>query len=443
MPGPVPSALLTSLPLTMMIITSWMSVTLSAPVCWSSLGKLKIVVGMDANVKFGPTCASPSVGPFHSGTLHGLRQGLLSTLADTYGLFFANTHMLRSPEDLVTHIPWNSQSRHSQIDYILVPQGFQVLGDGAHSALLPVASDHKAVILDVAISANAKGRGFRGSQKFWYLPKLPRLLPDPDLFDTETPTEVIYCSDVLSKICAVETPPLVNEFGTGLVPLDGFAESVGAVARRHGSYARFAFPRQSGSSDLERLRRIEPDMDKRTLLTKQIWRIRRHERRQKSHAHLDHLTQTGRARQWRQTFGPKVCVNALDGVENRAAWPRHIADHFSQVFSYTSPEYVVWRSTLRAKLVARFTSFAAKPELSICFSVDDVSTAIASLKTGKACAEDGLNAEMLKALNRECLLLLACAFSARASGDAHEPMSWHLLSAVLIPKAPRISSCKS
>ena len=159
-------------------------------------------------------------------------------------------------------------------------------------------------------------------------------------------------------------------------------------------------------------------------------------------AHLDHLTQTGRARQWRQTFGPKVCINALDGVESRAAWPKHIAEDFSKVFSYTSPRYVVWRSTLRAKLVARFTSFATKPEPSICFSVDDVSSAIASLKTGKACAEDGLSAEMLKALNRECLLLLACAFSARASGDAHELMSWHLLSAVLVPKAPRISSCK-
>ena len=121
----------------------------------------------------------------------------------------------------------------------------------------------------------------------------------------------------------------------------------------------------------------------------------------------------------------------------------NIADHYSKVFSYTYPGYVVWRSTLRAKLVALFISFTAKPELNICFSVDDVSTAIASLKTGKACAEDGLNAEMLTALNRECLLLLACAFSARASGDAHEPMSWHLLSAVLIPKAPRISSCKS
>ena len=76
------------------------------------------------------------------------------------------------------------------------------------------------------------------------------------------------------------------------------------------------------------------------------------------------------------------------------------------------------------------------------FSVDDVSTATASLKMGKACAEDGLNAEMLKALSRECLLLLACAFLARASGDAHEPVSWHLLSAVLIPKGPRISSRK-
>ena len=102
----------------------------------------------------------------------------------------------------------------------------------------------------------------------------------------------------------------------------------------------------------------------------------------------------------------------------------------------------MWRSTLRAKFVTRFTAFAAKPELDICFSVDDVSTAIASFKTGKACAKDGLNAEMLKVLNRECPLLLACAISARASGDAHGPMSWHLLPAALIPKAPRISSCK-
>ena len=133
-------------------------------------------VGMDANAQFGPTCTSPSVGPFLSGTLHGLRQGLLSTLADTYGPFFANTHMLRFPEDLVIHIPWNSQSRHShsQIDYILVPNGFQVSGDGAYSAMLPVASDHKAVVLNVAISANAKRMAFRGSQKFWYLPPSPR-----------------------------------------------------------------------------------------------------------------------------------------------------------------------------------------------------------------------------------------------------------------------------
>ena len=295
-------------------------------------------VGMDANVQFGPTCTSPSVGPFHSGTSHGLRQGLLSALADTHGLFFANTHALRSPEDLITHIPWNSESRHSQIDYILVPHSFQVLGDGAYSAMLPIASDHKAVVLDVGLSAQAKKKSFRGSQKFWYLPKIPRHL-NPELFDTNTPTEVIYSSDVLSRVCAVETPPLLNEFGAGLIPLDGFAESVGAAARRHGSYARFSFPRPlGGSSELERLRRIEPDRDKRSLLTKQIWRLRRQEKRQKSHAHLDHLTQTGRARQWRQTFGPKVCVNALDAVQSRASWPHHIAHHFSQVFSYTSPE---------------------------------------------------------------------------------------------------------
>ena len=310
------------------------------------------------------------------------------------------------------------------------------------SAMLPVTSDRKAVVIDVAISANVKRRGSEALRNYGIFPNSPGCFLTLICSTLIPHTEVIYSSDVLSKICAVETPPLVNEFGTGLVPLDGFAESVGAVARRHGSYARFAFPRQLGSSGLERLMRIEPDRDKRTLLTKQILRIRRQERRQKSNAHLDHLTQTGKARQWRQTFGPKVCINALDGVENRAAWPKHIADHFSKVFSYTSPEYVVWRSTLRAKLVARFTSFAAKPELNICFSVDDVSAAIASLKTGKACAEDGLTAEMLKALNRECLLLLACAFSARASGDAHEPMSWHLLSAVLIPKASRISPCR-
>ena len=190
------------------------------------------------------------------------------------------------------------------------------------------------------------------------------------------------------------------------------------------------------------LEEIEPDRDKRSLLAKQIWRLRWQERRAKSNAHLGHVAQNGRAREWRQTFGPKVCINAPVGDESRAAWPKHIADHFSKVFSYTSPDCTVWRSTLRDKLVARFTSFAAKPEFNICFSVDDVSTAIASLKTGKACAEDGLNSEMLKALNRECLLLLACAFSAMAtSGDAHEPVSWHLLPAVLIPKAPRISSC--
>ena len=174
MPGPVPSALLTCLSLTMMIITSWMSVMRSAFVCWSSLGKLKLFCwhGCQRSIQTHLRITLGWPFPFRYAPWASTK-GLLSTLADTYGLFFANTHMLCSPEDLVTHIPWNSQSRHSQIDHILVPQGFQALGDGAHSAMLPVASDHKVVVLDVAISANVKRSGFRGSQKLGIFPNSP------------------------------------------------------------------------------------------------------------------------------------------------------------------------------------------------------------------------------------------------------------------------------
>ena len=117
--------------------------------------------------------------------------------------------------------------------------------------MLPVASDHKAVVLDVAISANAKRRGFRVFQKFGTCLNSPVISILGCLILTPRPRSSILQMCFLRYV-PKRTPALVNEFGTGLVPLDGFAESVGAVARRHGSYARFSFPRPSGgSSELE------------------------------------------------------------------------------------------------------------------------------------------------------------------------------------------------
>ena len=108
----------------------------------------------------------------------------------------------------------------------------------------------------------------------------------------------------------------------------------------------------------------------------------------------------------------------------------------------TCPEHKVWRLGLLDKIRERAETFALHPELNVISSVDEVSEAIAALKPNKACADDGLFAEMLQSLPREAVLFLACSFSACASGggEVGGPSSWHNLPTLLLPKIPRVKS---
>ena len=108
----------------------------------------------------------------------------------------------------------------------------------------------------------------------------------------------------------------------------------------------------------------------------------------------------------------------------------------------TCPEHNVWRLGLLDKIRERAESFAPHLELNVIFSVDEVSEAIAAMKPNKACADDGLSAEMLQNLPREAIIFLACSFSARASGggEVGEPSSWYNLYTFLLPKIPRVKS---
>ena len=53
---------------------------------------------------------------------------------------------------------------------------------------------------------------------------------------------------------------------------------------------------------------------------------------------------------------------------------------------------------------------------------------------------DGVSSEMLQALDRHCVLMLAVSFSARASGMADSD-EWDQLVALLIPKAATTKGC--
>ena len=108
----------------------------------------------------------------------------------------------------------------------------------------------------------------------------------------------------------------------------------------------------------------------------------------------------------------------------------------------TCPEHNVWRLGLLDKIRERAESFAQHPELNVIFFVDEVSEAIAAMKPNKACADDGLFAEMFQNLPREAILFLTCSLSARASGggEVGEPSSWYNLSTLLLPKVPRVKS---
>ena len=110
------------------------------------------------------------------------------------------------------------------------------------------------------------------------------------------------------------------------------------------------------------------------------------------------------------------------------------------MFSVCSPEHNVWRLGLLDRIRNKAEEFARSPGLNVTFSVTEVAEAIASLKPGKACAEDGVSAEMLQALPRDAVLLLACSFSVRASGggETGEPTTWYNLSTLLLPKNPHV-----
>ena len=154
--------------------------------------------------------------------------------------------------------------------------------------------------------------------------------------------------------------------------------------------------------ELERKRRIASDELDRATISKQIWSLRRQRKRARETASLDHHTRTGRTRQWRQSTH-SASATSLDENADRSMWPEFLSEYFRGIFSMTCPEHNVWRLGLLDKS-ERAESFAQHPGLNVIFSVDDVSEAIAAMKPNKACADDGLSAEMLQNLPREAIL---------------------------------------
>ena len=130
---------------------------------------------------------------------------------------------------------------------------------------------------------------------------------------------------------------------------------------------------------------------------------------------------------------------ALDNEADRSRWPPALADHFRSVFCNSSPELQVWRKGVLERVETRADAFSQFPELDIVFSVDEVLQAASLLKRGM-CVVDGVSSEMLQALDRHCVLMLAVSFSARASGMADSD-EWDHLVALLIPKAATTKGC--
>ena len=227
--------------------------------------------------------------------------------------------------------------------------------------------------------------------------------------------------------------------------LGEFANAVAGAARVHGTFRSLGGG--SGVSqasrlellELERKRRIASDELDRATIFKQIWSLRRQHKRAREFASLDHHTRTGRARQWRESTH-SASATSLDENADRSTWPEFLSEYFRGIFSMTCPEHNVWRLGLLDKIRERAESFARHPELNVIFSVDEVSEVIAAMKPNKACADDGLSAEMLQNLPREAIIFLACSLSARASGggEVGEPSSWYNLSTLILPKISRV-----
>ena len=130
---------------------------------------------------------------------------------------------------------------------------------------------------------------------------------------------------------------------------------------------------------MEHQRRIESDSGKRTALTKEIWKLRREDRRLKANKRIDFLTQTGRAREHRRECMPRPAVAALDNEADRSRWPSALADHFRSVICNSSPELQVWRNGVLKRVATRADAFSQSPELDIVCSVDEVFQAVSLL----------------------------------------------------------------
>ena len=388
----------------------------------------KLFLGMDANVHF-PASFSEAVGPHTLGGTAGLREVCIASMAESFNLRFCNTwNVCPDPgSSLHTHVPWNGSS-HGQIDFLLAPKDCPV-GE-SWTFPVPCATDHRAVAMTVPMSFPEARRSYRKSAKSWFMPAGD---DEGALAAREG-----FSEQVLGDLRSLAVNGEESSLGE-------FANAVAGAARVHGSYRT-----QGGGSgithasklelrELERKRRVTSSEDERASLSKQIWCMRRQHKRARTQASLDHHTRTGRARQWRQSTH-SATATSLDENGDRSTWPGFLSEYFRGIFSVTSPEHNVWRLGLLDRIRERADSFSQNPELNIVFSVDEVLGAIGALKPNKACADDGVSAEMLQSLPREAVLFLACSFSARASGGGEmgDPSSWQNLSTLLLPKVPRV-----
>jgi hypothetical protein len=230
-----------------------------------------------------------------------------------------------------------------------------------------------------------------------------------------------------------------SDRGARLIPLASFTDAIRDTSAKHG----LAFkPNSSTSSteirELERLRRVTSDPAERATLTKLIWKARREVKRQNSQQNALSLAKTGKAREWRRLTQEKPTVTSLDGEVDRNQWPECISDHFRETFCKASPEATFWRKGLKTRLEERAQAFSRDPKLKVVFSAEEVQSAIDRLSNGKTVPEDGVSSEMLKALDKDAVLLLAVSLSAKASGARDVTHSWRELTAVLIPKINRV-----
>ena len=191
--------------------------------------------------------------------------------------------------------------------------------------------------------------------------------------------------------------------------MGAIAAAVSEAATAHGSFHIFSPKCNPKIRDLERRRRIESDPVQRTVLTEEIWKLRRDDRRLKANKRVDFLTQTGRAREYCRECTPRPPVAALDAEADRNRWPSVPANHYRTVFCNASPELQIWRNAVLKKIQSRAEKFRKELELDIVFSVDEVFQAISLLKRGK-CVLDGVSSEMLQALDGHCVLMLAVPF---------------------------------